>query len=295
MPRLHDRAQGLRLRVDLPLGDVPLAAPRYRAAMGRTASRLTALCATLLAASLCAAVGDAATPIVRPAAGSPATAFVVSFVSPVRTGVSGSTRLRYLLAVSGPGACRSALQKSLPDAARGARVTVRLDPRVLGRNWCPGTYRGRVLEVQTAVCPAGTACPTYVLVRGTAAHFSFVVREPAPARDRTAPTFAGLARAFACTPGPQQPGETTPYTLSWQAATDNVTPSAGIVYDIYYATAPGGESFASPTWTTAPGATSFRTPGLPSHGSAYFVVRARDAAGNTDANVREEPGLDPCL
>jgi hypothetical protein len=261
--------------------------------MGRLASRSAALCAALLAAVLCVDAGDAATPIVRPAAGTPATAFVVSFVSPVRTGITGSTRLRYLLEVSGPGACGAAVEKALPDARRGARVTVRLDPRALGRSWCAGTYHGRVLEVQTAVCPAGTACPTYVIVRRTVARLTFTVRPPA--RDRTPPTFAGLARAFACTPGPQQPGETTPYTLTWQAATDNVTPSTQIVYDIYYATTAGGESFAAPTWTTTPGATTFRTPGLPSHAAAYFVVRARDAAGNADANTREQPGLDPCL
>ena len=48
-------------------------------------------------------------------------------------------------------------------------------------------------------------------------------------------------------------------------------------------------------WPRPPGATRFRTPGLPSHGSAYFVVRARDAAGNEDRNSREVAGVDPCL
>jgi hypothetical protein len=67
------------------------------------------------------------------------------------------------------------------------------------------------------------------------------------------------------------------------------------VYDIYEATRAGGESFASPTWTTAPGATVFRTSGLASHGTFYFVVRARDPAGNEDANTVERRGVDPCL
>jgi hypothetical protein len=40
--------------------------------------------------------------------------------------------------------------------------------------------------------------------------------------------------------------------------------------------------------------TTFKTPGLPSHGSFYFVVRARDAAGNEDRNTIELHGSDPC-
>jgi hypothetical protein len=82
--------------------------------------------------------------------------------------------------------------------------------------------------------------------------------------------------------------------LSWQPATDNTTPTAQILYDVYLATTPGGENFSSPTWTTAPGATSFETPGLASHGSFYFVVRARDRAGNEDHNTIEIHGSDPC-
>ena len=113
--------------------------------------------------------------------------------------------------------------------------------------------------------------------------------------DHSAPKFGGLGSAFACTPGPQRPGQTTPFNLSWEAAVDDVTPPALIVYEIYFATTPGGEDFANPTWTSEPGATSFRTPGLPSHGSFYFVVRARDTAGNEDANLVERHGVDPCL
>jgi hypothetical protein len=74
-----------------------------------------------------------------------------------------------------------------------------------------------------------------------------------------------------------------------------VTPSSKIVYDIFISTTPGGEDFAHRTWTTQPGAITFRTPGLPSHGTFYFVVRARDQAGNEDGNRVERVGLDPCL
>jgi hypothetical protein len=122
---------------------------------------------------------------------------------------------------------------------------------------------------------------------------------PTPARpipgDTTPPRFGGLQSAFACTPGPQRPGQTTPFNLSWEAASDDVTPTKSIVYDVYLATSPGGEDFSKPTWTTEPGVTSFRTPGLPSHGTFYFVVRARDRAGNEDANLVELLGSDPCL
>jgi len=237
---------------------------------------------------------------VSPRVGVPATAFVVSFVSPFRTGVTGSVRLRYLLtaASASPGRdCLAQINAAVPDGRRGRQVRVTLDPKALGGEWCTGTYSGKVSLVQTAVCPKGAACPTYVLVRRIVTRFSLLVRGPipAPTGDLVPPDFAGLARAFACTPGPQRPGQTTPYTLSWQPATDNVTPAAAIVYDVYYATSPGSEDFAYPTWTSAPGATTFRTPGLPSHGSAYFVVRARDTAGNEDTNTHEQRGVDPCL
>ena len=56
-----------------------------------------------------------------------------------------------------------------------------------------------------------------------------------------------------------------------------------------------GEDFSHPTWTTLPGAATFRTPGLASHGDAYFVIRARDTAGNEDANTHEQRGIDPCV
>jgi hypothetical protein len=91
--------------------------------------------------------------------------------------------------------------------------------------------------------------------------------------------------------GPQRPGQTTPFTLSWPPASDNVTPTGEIVYLIYYATAPGAEDYAR---ANSPGATNFCTPGLHSHAGAYFVVRAQDAAGNQDGNTLEQRGVDPC-
>jgi hypothetical protein len=233
---------------------------------------------------------------VAPSAGEPGTTFVVSFAAPDPTGIRGSTRLRITLSATNAQAgagCLAGVDATAPRALRrGQRLRVRLDPLLHGGRWCPGTYRGTILEVQTAVCPQGKPCPTYVLVKRRIGPFALQVR---PSGDRAPPSFNGLERAFACTPGPQRPGQTTPYTLTWAAAQDDITPAAEIVYDVYFSTAPGGESLSRPTWTTAPGITSFRTPGLPSHGVAYFVVRARDAAGNEDGNTVEQKGLDPCV
>ena len=120
----------------------------------------------------------------------------------------------------------------------------------------------------------------------------------APARvaspDRTPPKFAGLKSATTCVPGPIG-GQSTSYHLGWEAATDNVTPSTKIVYDIYQATSRGGEDFSSATYTTSRGATSFTTPPLPADKDFYFVVRARDRAGNRDSNQVERQGVNLCV
>jgi hypothetical protein len=112
--------------------------------------------------------------------------------------------------------------------------------------------------------------------------------------DQTPPTFAGLASATTCVPGPIGGGQTTSYTLRWDPATDNLTPTRRIVYDVYQPE-PGGEDFSTPTYTAAPGATSFATPPLPADKPVYFVVRARDKAGNGDSNTVERQGVNPCV
>jgi hypothetical protein len=124
-----------------------------------------------------------------------------------------------------------------------------------------------------------------------------VVVAPAQAgrKDRTPPTFSGLKSATTCIPGPIGEGRTSSYHLSWEAATDNVTPSSQIIYNIYQATTAGGEDFSTPTYTTAPGGTSFDTPQLSSAKTFYFVVRARDKAGNEDSNTVEREGQNLCV
>ncbi len=126
---------------------------------------------------------------------------------------------------------------------------------------------------------------------------SLVSGAPAEARrsDNIPPTFAGLKSATTCIPGPIAGGRTTSYNLSWDPATDNVTPPKRIVYDVYQAETSGGEDFSTPTYTTPAGATSFATPPLPADKYFYFVVRARDQAGNSDANKVERQGQNLCV
>ena len=125
---------------------------------------------------------------------------------------------------------------------------------------------------------------------------ALIASGPAEAKrsDNTPPTFAGLKSATACIPGPIGGGRTTSYHLSWDPASDDVTPQKKIVYDVYQATTSGGEDFSTPTYTTTPGATSFATPALPTDAQFYFVVRARDQAGNSDANKVEREGRNLC-
>lgn len=115
------------------------------------------------------------------------------------------------------------------------------------------------------------------------------------APDQTPPEFAGLASATTCIPGPIGSGISTSYHLSWEAATDNRTKQKRIVYAVYQATEPGGENFSQPTYVTKHGATMFETPKLPSSQHYWFVVRARDRAGNEDSNTVEREGQNLCV
>ncbi len=120
---------------------------------------------------------------------------------------------------------------------------------------------------------------------------------PAQAKvpDSTPPTFAGLESAVTCIPGPIGSGTTASYNLSWEPAVDDVSGTKKIEYDIYQSDKAGGEDFSAPTYTTRAGATSFTTPPLPADTPVYFVVRARDRAGNSDSNTVERQGENLCV
>jgi hypothetical protein len=98
--------------------------------------------------------------------------------------------------------------------------------------------------------------------------------------DTKAPTFAGATSA--------ESADGARVKLSWAAATDDLSKPEGISYLVYYATDPGKKPSAIPFAVSAPGATSIVTPPLPATKTKYyFVVRARDAAGNVEANTTE--------
>ncbi len=104
--------------------------------------------------------------------------------------------------------------------------------------------------------------------------------------DVTLPTFGGLVSATATSASQIQ--------LQWNPAADNVTPASNITYLIYMATSSGGQNFASPSYSVI-GAASANISGLTSCTTYYFVVRARDAAGNTETNTVERSAKTQCI
>lgn len=95
----------------------------------------------------------------------------------------------------------------------------------------------------------------------------------------SAPIFKGVEVAV---PSAALGGEVT---LNWNPASDDVSASEMIVYDISVATTAGAPFVA--THTTAQGADTFTVTGLADDVDYFFVVRARDEAGNRDANTVE--------
>ena len=233
---------------------------------------------------------------VNPAAGSPTTIFRLHFRAPDQTGRDRGLERYYVVSASGPGGSGSCVGQTAQDPTAShahARVRVKMSPGTGG--WCPGTFHGTVTEQERPICQYREVCPLFVVLVKTIGRFSFRVTARPGSGDTTPPVFAGLQAATTCTPGPSRPGQRTPYHLTWKAARDNVTPRSRIVYDVFESGTSGGEDFAKPSWTSPPGATTFTTPDLPANGTVYFVVRARDRAGNEDHNHVQRAGVNPCL
>ncbi len=106
---------------------------------------------------------------------------------------------------------------------------------------------------------------------------NLAVKMAAPAGDTAAPTFNGVKTAA--------PAGAGAVALTWDAAQDNLTPAAAIVYYVYVATPSAAFDFSLPTLVTEPGVTSATVSDLYDGTQAYkFLVRARDAADNIDGN-----------
>ena len=174
--------------------------------------------------------------------------------------------------------------RSIPPVRAGStsRGSVRL---VVPASVTPGSYR-------LVVCVDGT----HRVAEASEQNNCRASTRKIEVADRTPPVFAGLTSAVTCIPGPAGgPVRLTSYRLTWPAARDDVTPPDGLVYDIYVSSTPGAEDFSIPAYTTAAGATTFSTPPLPDDRSYYFVVRARDRAGNRDRGSVERLGTNLCL
>jgi hypothetical protein len=103
------------------------------------------------------------------------------------------------------------------------------------------------------------------------------------AADPTPPTFGGVT-------GVTVQSDARTATFTWMPATDPVTPQNLIVYDVFQGLSPGAEDFSTPIATSDPGATSVLASDLTPDSTLYWVVRARDQAGNRDSNTVEVSG-----
>ncbi|MBI5675720.1 MAG: fibronectin type III domain-containing protein [Nitrospirae bacterium] len=97
--------------------------------------------------------------------------------------------------------------------------------------------------------------------------------------DVTPPGFGGIVEAIA--------SSETAISLSWNPASDDRTSVSDITYLIYMATSSGGQNLAIPSYTRT-GTTYGTVTGLNQGTTYYFIVRAKDEAGNIDNNTVEK-------
>lgn len=82
-------------------------------------------------------------------------------------------------------------------------------------------------------------------------------------------------------------------TLTWSPASDDVTPQAGITYQIFQSRFTGGQDLNVPSYTTAAGITSYRVTGLDRGTTYFFTVRAVDNALNRSVAFTERSATTP--
>jgi hypothetical protein len=111
-----------------------------------------------------------------------------------------------------------------------------------------------------------------------------VEKSAAISADVTAPVFGGIKT-------PTFDASARTVLLEWDPATDETTAAADLVYEVYESTTSGTFDFAAPPRAiSAPGASSLLVDDLAPETTLYWVVRARDAALNRDANAVQASG-----
>ena len=168
-------------------------------------------------------------------------------------------------------------------------------------------YYSKVPGSQDFLTPNATTSNTFNDITGldNGAFYYFVVRAedsagneeanlveksvlPTTPVDDTPPNFGGLQFAI-------DAGTGGTVTLNWQTATDpdtvhsNSDPSLPINYDVSSSTRSGGQNFISPNATST--ALAIDITGLTNGVPYYFVVRARDSAGNQEFNTVERSAI----
>jgi hypothetical protein len=150
------------------------------------------------------------------------------------------------------------------------------------------------------ICPIGSACGTdgYCHLPNTTLcpddaglpDMGPDLSEPPDLRpevDTQPPTFAGAKTAM--------PGTAGQIIVTWEAGSDDKTPTEELLYYVYVAVTPGAQDFGTPRFITPPGATQHTLTGLLPATTYYVVVRARDLAGLADANTIEVSARTPLM
>ncbi|MDH4263332.1 MAG: chitobiase/beta-hexosaminidase C-terminal domain-containing protein [Spirochaetia bacterium] len=138
-----------------------------------------------------------------------------------------------------------------------------------------------VCSATMGACTAGTAYATPVVVSANAAlkaiscatgYLSSAVNTGAYTIDTVNPAAPAGLTAVAI--------NSAQIDLSWLAATDNITPQTGLVYEICQSAITGGCTTFTPAYTTITGAQTYSITGLSALTPYYFVIRTKDSAGN---------------
>jgi fibronectin type 3 domain-containing protein len=94
--------------------------------------------------------------------------------------------------------------------------------------------------------------------------------------DKVAPAFDGAAQVTVV--------DDFTLNVAWAPATDDVSKPEQLTYAVYSGLAADAIDLTTPLATSAPGASAHDVSGLAAGTTYFFIVRARDAAGNEDAN-----------